>query len=122
MNVFTNTVKMSQIDLSMIKRLLRNYSVCVKLRTTKKIEEMGQRLRYHLDQCKVVIPHSIVMKKCINLERWLLINTGEDKKELCEKILKEVVDDVGTKEIIETSVQQCITKQNLNSMSTRKYS
>ena len=53
------------------------------------------------------------MKKCIDIERWLLKNTGEDKTELCKKILEEVGDGAGTKKVVETSVQQCITNQNL---------
>ena len=90
------------------------FSMCqVESDDIKKVEEMGQRLRHHLEQCKVLIPRSIVMKKCIDMERWLLKNTGEDKTELCKKILEEVGDGVGTKKVVETSVQQCITNQNL---------
>ena len=73
-------------------------------------------MKHYLEQCKSVIPRSIIMQKCIDLERGLLINTGADKTELCEEILGEMNDNaVGSskKEIVKTSVQQCITKQNL---------
>jgi len=90
------------------------FSMCrVENGDKRKVEEMGQLLRYHLEQCKVLIPRSIVMKKCIDIERWLLKNTGEDKTELCKKILEEVGDGAVTKKVVETSVQQCITNQNL---------
>ena len=101
-------------DKATIKKL---FNACKEDGDGKIIKEIGHRVKHYLEQCKSVIPRSIVMQKCIDLERGLLINTGADKTELCEEILGEMNDDaVGSskKEIVKTSVQQCITKQNLS--------
>ena len=78
---------------------------------------MEWRLQRHLEQCRVVIPLSLVSQRCQEMEKDLLLDTGSDKATLCQQILRKVDDSdsvVGKEEIIKLSVQESIINQNLN--------
>ena len=91
-----NTVAASSLNLDDLNRF-KFFTVTKKQLFSgcevKKVDEgnmkmMEQRLKRHLEQCKSVIPFSLISQKCQELEKDLMHDTGADKLELCQKILK----------------------------------
>ena len=82
------------------------------------MKSMEQRVKHHLEQCRSVIPSSLITQKCLKLERDLIINLRSDETVpvLCKQILYEIDNSSNASEkekLIKLSLQKCITDRNL---------